>query len=127
MPHAEPDFVPKTDPRSRHAEPEDPMELMAEQVVGDPAIMLECILQEFAWMGWNSEQLLSLFHNPGYPMLCDLRAHYGDDEIRRQVEALVEGWGVFQFRETIAEPDPTEDEEPLSLVQIDLSLPRNGL
>lgn len=123
MDSSDPRFVPKGDPRSRMSEPEDPFELMAEPVMGDPAVMLECILQEFAWMGWNAEQLLALFYNPGYPMLCDLRAHYGDEEIRRQVDALVERWGVWQFRETIAEPELSDDEDQPELVQIDLSFP----
>ena len=107
-------WVEKVHPLSRNADAEDPFELVATPVVGgDPAHMLECILQEFAWMGWNAEQLLSLFHNPGYPLLCQLQEHYGSEEIQRQVELLVSRWGVLQFREKIEEPE----EEP-EVVQI---------
>jgi hypothetical protein len=112
-------LVPKVHPLAREAGPEDPFELMAEPVAGDPAVMLECILQEFAWMGWDAEQLLTLFHHPGYPVLCQLREFYGDEEIHRQVTALLNRWGVLRFRETIAEPEPDEDHEP-ELVQIRL-------
>ena len=95
----------KVHPLSRDAEPEDPLELVPHTVAGDPAQMLECILQEFAWMGWDAQQLLGLFSNPGYPLLCELRAFYGEEGIRRQVESLVSRWGVLRFRETIVEPE----------------------
>jgi hypothetical protein len=118
-------FVPKVHPLERAAEADDPLELMAEPVAGDPAVMLECILQEFAWMGWDRAQLLALFHHPGYPVLCQLREHFGDDEVRRQVDALVERWGTWRFRETVVEPDPSEDEDHVQVVQI--ALPGAGL
>ncbi|MBX9790518.1 MAG: hypothetical protein K2Y37_16485 [Pirellulales bacterium] len=119
MDRVDPQFVAKVHPLTRDAAVEDPLELVATPVAGDPAVMLECILQEFAWMGWGAEQLLGLFYHPGYPLLCELRAYYGDDEIRRQVEALVAQWGVLQFRETIVEDDDN-DEDHLQLVQIQM-------
>ena len=118
-------LVPKVHPLDRLAEAEDPMELMAEPMPGDPAVMLECVLQEFAWMGWNREQLLSLFSNPGYPVLCQLREYFGDEEVERRVAALLTQWGTMRFRETIAEPDfddEDEDDAP-PLYQIRLPAP----
>lgn len=108
-------FVPKIHPLERDASDEDPFELHAEPVAGDPAVMLECMLQEFAWMGWDREELLALFHHPGYPVLCQLREHFGEDEVRRQVDSLLGRWGTLRFRETIAEPD---EEETLELVPL---------
>jgi hypothetical protein len=113
-------LVPKVHPLTREAAPEDPMELMAQPVVGDPAVMLECILQEFAWMGWNTQELLGLFQHPGYPLLCELREFYGDEEIRRQVAGLVARWGVLRFRETIAEPEEDDEDHEPQLVQLTL-------
>lgn len=103
----------KVHPLARDVEPEDPLELVPQTVAGDPAQMLECILQEFAWMGCDAQQLLALFRNPGYPLLCELRAFYGEEEIRRQVESVVLRQGVLKFREHIVEPE----EEP-EVVQI---------
>ncbi len=91
-------LVPKVHPLSRTVESEDPMELMATPAPGDPDVMLESIVQEFAWMGWNAEQLLELFHSPMYPVLNQLREHYGDDVIREKVEAVVGRAGVLSFR-----------------------------
>jgi hypothetical protein len=108
-----PDLVPKVHPLSRAATEEDPFELMAEPVPGDPVVMLECILQEFAWMGYGREQLLGLFHHPGYPVLCQLREYFGDEGVRRQVDELVARWGVLRFRETIVEPEDEPDDHDL--------------
>jgi hypothetical protein len=109
-------FVPKVHPLSRPAEAEDPLELMAQPVAGDPRVMLECILQEFIWMGWDEAQLVRLFFDPGYPMLCELREHYGEKEIKCQVASLVERCGVLRFRETLVESD--EDDDGPQLVQL---------
>jgi hypothetical protein len=112
-------FVPKVHPLTRDVEPDDPLELMAHTAVGDPDVMLECILQEFLWMGWSEEELVGLFDHPGYPLLGELRRFFGDDEVRRRVAALVATCGRWRFRETIAEPDP-EPDHGLELLQITL-------
>lgn len=109
-----PRWVAKVHPLSRCAEPEDPFELMAEPVLGDPADMLEGLLQEFAWLGYSVEELWALFSNPGYPLLCELRQHFGDDEVRRRVTALATSWGRLRFRETMLE----EEEDHVQVVQI---------
>lgn len=114
------DLVPKVHPLDRDATDDDPFELTADMVVGDPDVMLECLLQEFAWMGWNAQQVLELFHHPGYPVLCELRKFLGDDEVRRRVESLMSRWGVLRFREVHAEPDP-DDEDAMELVQLSLN------
>lgn len=98
-------WVSKVHPLARDAQPEDPFELIAEPAAGDPSVMLECILQEFAWMGWNRDQLLALFYHPGYPLLVELRRAYGDEEIARRVQELIDRWGVLRFRETVVEPE----------------------
>jgi hypothetical protein len=110
-------LVPKVHPLARQVEPEDPLELMAEAVVGDPDVMLECILQEFIWMGWGREQLLALFHDPGYPMLCELQSFYGQEAVERRVAALLARTGQLRFREFIAEPEEEDDHGP-ELLQI---------
>lgn len=114
---ADENMVPKVHPLSRDATADDPMELTAELVGGDPDVMLECVLQEFAWMGLNGEQLIALFHNPGYPVLCGLRECLGEETVRRRVESLMAQWGVLQFREVHAEPDQ-DDEDAMELVPL---------
>lgn len=110
-------FVPKVHPLARDVEQDDPMELMADMVVGDPEVMLECILHEYFLMGWGREELVALFHDPGYPMLCELRAFYGQEEVERRVDALLAQTGQLRFREFVAEPDEEDDHDP-ELLQI---------
>jgi hypothetical protein len=115
MDHADDRWVPKVHPLDRPAEADDPYELHAEPVQGDPQVMLECMLQEFVWMGWSQAELLALFDDPQYPVLCQLRAHFGREQVHTQVAELLAQWGRLRFRETIVEPEPEPD-----LVQIRL-------
>lgn len=117
-PESQPDWVAKVHPLARPAEAEDPYELVAQPVAGDPDVMLECILQEYAWMGWTGEQLLSLFRNPGYPVLVELHRHFGEEAIRARVAALAAQWGTLRFRETLVEPE--DEESAMELVQLKL-------
>jgi hypothetical protein len=106
-------LVPKVHPLTRDVEPEDPMELVATRVRGDPDVMLECMVQEFAWMGWDEGQLLELFRSPEYPVLNQLLAHFGEAAIRTRVGAQLDQMGVFHVSETIApDPEPEEEHEP---------------
>jgi hypothetical protein len=110
--------VPKVHPLTREVEPDDPMELVANPVQGDPEVMLQCLVQEFAWMGWDADQLLQLFHSPEYPVLNQLLAHYGPEQVRRRVESLLAETGVFRFQARVEEaPELDEDDEP-DLIQI---------
>ena len=68
-------------------------------------------------MGWGPEDLNGLFHSPLYPVLNQLREHYGDGELRRRVEVMLARTGVFRVRETVAEDSETQDEGPV-LVQV---------
>jgi hypothetical protein len=111
-------MVPKTHPMTREVEADDPMELMANHVPGDPDVMLECLVQEFAWMGWGLEQLLGLFRSPEYPVLNQMLGHYGEAEIRRRVSELLGRIGVYRFRETIVEDEPDDHDDAPELIQI---------
>jgi hypothetical protein len=111
-------MVPKVHPATRDVESDDPLELVAEPVQGDPDVMIQCLVQEFAWMGWDVDQLLGLFHSPDYPVLNQLLAFYGEAEVRRRVGAILGGLGVFRVSETIDDdPDPDDDDGP-ELIQL---------
>lgn len=113
-------LVPKVHPLDRSATPDDPFELVAAPAVGDPDVMLECILQEFLWMGWDTEQLTGLFHHPGYPLLCALREHFGGEEVHRRVQSLAARGCRLRVSEVIQEEEPEPEHEPV-LVQITMT------
>lgn len=110
-------WVPKVHPITRHVEPEDPMELVATPVQGDPDFMLECIIQEFAWMGMDADQLMKFVQNSDYPVLNQLQEHFGADEICRRIRGILGRSGIFRFRETIVE-EAEEEENEHQLIQI---------
>lgn len=65
-------------------EDDDPMELVQVYLPeGDPEAMAECFVEEFIWLGYDTQQLLDLFRNPFY---AGAHAIY-----RRQGEAYVLG------------------------------------
>lgn len=111
-------WVSKVHPVTRGAEADDPMELVATPVEGDPDVMLECILQEFIWMGWTAEQLFGLFGSPLYPVLNELMAYYGEEQVRARIHALLGQSGTFRFREVL-DDTPEPDDEP-ELIQLSL-------
>jgi hypothetical protein len=109
-------WVPKVHPTARELGPEDPMELVASAVQGDPAFMLQCLIQEFAWLGWEADQLLGLFHHPAYPVLNQLLDYFGVDAVRQRIQELVGQAGVIHFRESIdEESEPEADDAPVLL------------
>jgi hypothetical protein len=110
-------LVPKVHPVTRAVEAEDPMELIATPATGDATVMLECIVQEFAFMGCDEEQLMGLFRGSDYPVLAGLRAAFGEDEIRRQLRVILDRQGVFHVRERI-DDGPNPDELEPELIQI---------
>jgi len=114
-------MVPKVHPLTRETEVDDPMEVVANPVPGDPDLMLEGIIEEYAHMGWDADQLMMLFRSPYYPLLHEFRRALGDEEIRRRIEAHMAICGVFQVRETIAEDDEAfHADDGSDLIQIGL-------
>ena len=107
-------YVPKVHPATRPVEPDDPMTLHATPAPGDPEVMLRCLVQEYAWMGWDGEQILALFHDPFYPALHSLLQLCGENGLRERLTALLGQTGVFRVRESVREsPEPAESEPPL--------------
>jgi hypothetical protein len=114
-------FVPKVHPASRPVEAEDPFSLHANVLAGDPELMLQCVVEEYAWMGWSSEQILELFHNPFYPVLNELGQWFGENELRRRLAGLMQKSGVFHFQVAMHEEAESEPEEAeVQLLQLGL-------
>lgn len=117
-------LVPKVHPLTRETEADDPMEVVANPVPGDPDLMLEGIVEEYAHMGWDADQLMILFRSPYYPLLNEFLHSLGEEETRRRVESHLAVCGVFQVRETIVEDEDEADDEHDDLIQIGLRTDR---
>ena len=119
----EPDnhWVPKVHPLDRQSEADDPLELVAETVIGDPIVMLECLVQEYIWMGWSLPQVMTLFNQPGYPVLAGLQDFLGTAETERRVSQIFARNDQWTFRETVVEAAACDEEDQVpELVQIQL-------
>jgi hypothetical protein len=113
-------LVPKVHPATRPIEADDPFSLHATTVGGDVEVMLECLVQEYAWMGWDTEQVLGLFREPGYPVLNALLEYLGEENVRRRVQVVLKRMGVFRVSGTVLDEPEPEVEEP-ELIQLGIA------
>jgi hypothetical protein len=105
--------VPKIHPATREMLPEDPLEMQAFEVPGDPLLMLRMLVEEYARIGWGVEAILDLARDPNYQAFYGLRQAYGEVELRRRIGEILARCGVIRMKTTETEP-PSE-----RLVQID--------
>jgi hypothetical protein len=105
-------WVPKVHPATRAVEAEDPFELHATAVTGDPEVMLQCLVQEYAWMGWDAARIIGLFRDPSYPALNALREAFGEEGVSRRVHELLATMGVYRFEGTVHDEPEPDDAEP---------------
>jgi hypothetical protein len=115
-------WVPKVHPATRPVEPDDPMTLHATAVPGDPKIMIQCLAQEYAWMGWNADQILELFRDPSYPALHDLLRLYGDDGVRERLACVLDSMGVFCCEAAVSD-EPESAEVEADLIELGIRTP----
>jgi hypothetical protein len=100
-------WVHKVHPLARAAEPEDPLTLHATPVAGDPEVMLHCLVQEYAWMGWEAEEILRLFRDPFYPALHALWRLFGEAGLRERVTTVLKQTGTWRLDADVREePEP---------------------
>jgi hypothetical protein len=112
-------LVTKVHPATRAVEPDDPYFLHATALAGDPEVMLTCLIQEYAWMGWNLEGILGLIGDPSYPVLNGLLLAYGPDELHRRVFGILAKVGVFHYSGGVQEA-PAETDDHAELIQLGL-------
>jgi hypothetical protein len=90
----------------KEVEADDPMELQGIQFDGDPGYMIDCVVEEYARIGWPAEEILGLFESPGYPVLRLLLESRGKEGIRRSIERVVARCGIFRSRTVEAPEEP---------------------
>jgi hypothetical protein len=104
----------KVHPASREILSDDPMEMHACEIPGDPDLMLRLVVEEYARIGLSAADILALAMNPNYTAFYGLRRRFGDEEFRRRVTNIIARCGVIRVTASETEP-PSEN-----LVQIAL-------
>jgi hypothetical protein len=76
-------------------ETEDPMELVGIVMPGEPGqlqAMAECLVEEYIRMGWNEEQLMTLFVNPMYMATYRVYRQLGEAFVKDLIHQTCKKW-----------------------------------
>ncbi|MAG63611.1 hypothetical protein CMO84_08825 [Candidatus Woesearchaeota archaeon] len=82
--------------RQKQADAKDPMRLEGAWVEGDPRAMLEGMVEEYARMGMDCEQIHSLFDDPNYRATHGLLVALGAEEVHKRVDEVLARNGVWR-------------------------------
>ena len=111
----------KTHPLDREWLPEDPNEMFAVQLPGDPEVMLALVVEEYLRLGFDSDQILTLAADPNYRALHAAYLRWGESELHRRIENCARRVGVF--RAVTAESDLSDECGGSTLVPLTLPTP----
>ena len=111
--HHDDDDCNRTHPKDRAPQADDPMEISGIEIEGDPQVMLQCIVEEFARMGCDAEDILRMFDDPFFQGPYGINLAFGRQYIRRYVTSMLKQSGVMRVR--VIEQPPEEDLEPVTL------------
>ena len=82
---------------AKPAAPDDPMQVRGDSVPGDQQVMLQCLIEEFAHIGWNAHQIGLLFENKFFLASHGLAERLGQKAVRECIEQTLQRCGVFHF------------------------------
>lgn len=124
MQESNPDLVPKVHPATREVLPEDPLELKAVEISGNPELLIRLLVEEYARFGTGVDEIMRLARDPFYQSFHGLLLMFGEDEFRRRVGEIVARCGVVRVRTVQAAPPPEPPADPTpNLVQIQINQP----
>jgi hypothetical protein len=109
-----PNATAKLHPASREMLVDDPLEMYAFEVPGDPTLMLRLLVEEYARMGWDADAIMQLARDPNYQAFYALWRTFGDSDLKRLVHAVIARCRIM--RVTFKETEPLAER----LVQLDL-------
>lgn len=85
---SEANAVAKVHPASREILPDDPLEMHALEVPGDPALMLRLLVEEFGRIGSDVDDIICLARDPNYVAFHGLWQLFGEQEFCRRVAEI---------------------------------------
>ncbi len=84
-------------PESKPLDPDDPMEIKAAVIAGDERLMMECLIEEFAHLGWSAKKIAGMFDQPGFLATHGLEQRFGRQAVVDCIEHTLARCGVFHF------------------------------
>jgi hypothetical protein len=85
-------------PKDRVWEVDDPMLLAGEAISGDPELMMQCLVEEFASLGYDVDYIEQLFLDPNFQATAGLMRLFGPSGVRRRIERIVARCGTLRVR-----------------------------
>ncbi len=92
----------------KHSDPDDPMRVKVGLAEGDPHLMLDGLIEEYAAMGWDANQIAEIFESPFFLATHGLTQLFGPEVIHRRIEQILQECGVLHF--DIVEQKPLESD-----------------
>ena len=90
---------------------DDPYELVAQPISGvDMTFMAECLVEEFAAIGWSKEAIEQMFYNPFYQAAHNFFRAYGKERVKELVADVVGRNGGIQVRMTESSEEPNKED-----------------
>jgi hypothetical protein len=86
-----------TAPESKSSDPDDPMEIKAAVIAGDERLMMECLIEEFAHLGWDARKIARMFDEPRFLAAHGLEKRFGRQVVLDCIEHTLARCGVFRF------------------------------
>ncbi len=84
-------------PESKPLDPDDPMEIKAAVIAGDERLMMECLIEEFAHLGWSAKKIAGMFDQPCFLATHGLEQRFGRQAVVDCIEHTLARCGVFHF------------------------------
>jgi len=78
-------------------DPDDPMVLDGRPVQGDPGLMMELLIEEYARMGWDATQIEAIFANPFFRATHGLSDQFGVATVKARIKDVLDRCGVLRF------------------------------
>ncbi len=74
-------------------EPDDPMELVGVAIPQeDVDYMAECLVEEYALLGWSDKQLMTLFSHPMFQATHRIYQDKGEEYVRSLIQKVRDKW-----------------------------------
>jgi len=97
-------------PADREILPDDPMEIKAVAIPGDVDMMFRLLVEEYARMGHDTDDILRLARNPFYAGFHRFYLAYGEGELGKRIGDVLQRCGVVRVREVAETPERIDEE-----------------
>ena len=94
------------------------MEVKAAVIAGDERLMMECLIEEFAHLGWSAKKIARMFDEPFFLAAHGLGKRFGRQAVLDCIEHTLARCGIFHFK--MKEPSTPATEEIQVIRRVDL-------